>query len=120
MMQMFLRRNHTDSFGGEKSFLYGRSTANQRIEGWWATLRKQSAQFWINLFQTFQDDGHFTGDFLDKSLIQFCFLNFVQVKIFNCFLKWVMIMVLRVYRQYSSPIFRYASSPISLHVLMSG
>ncbi|KAL3973710.1 hypothetical protein ACER0C_024917 [Sarotherodon galilaeus] len=77
-MQMFLRRNHTDSFAGEKSFLYRRSTANQRIEGWWATLRKQSAQFWMNLFQSFQDDGHFTGDFLDKSLIQFCFLNLIQ------------------------------------------
>ncbi|XP_053296889.1 uncharacterized protein LOC128456658 [Pleuronectes platessa] len=77
-MQMFLRRNHPDSFAGEKSFLYGRSTANQRIEGWWSTLRKQSAHFWMNLFQTFQDDGHFTGDFLDKSLIQFCFMNLVQ------------------------------------------
>ncbi|XP_032365456.1 uncharacterized protein LOC116680989 [Etheostoma spectabile] len=77
-MQIFLRRNHPDSFAGERSFLYGRSTANQRIEGWWGTLRKQSAQFWMNLFQTFQDDGHFTGDFLDKSLIQFCFLNLVQ------------------------------------------
>ncbi|XP_053699784.1 uncharacterized protein LOC128757644 [Synchiropus splendidus] len=77
-MQMFLRRNHSDSFAGDKSFLYGRSTANQRIEGWWTTLRKQSAQFWMNLFQTLQDDGHFTGNFLDKSLIQFCFLNLMQ------------------------------------------
>ncbi|XP_047246888.1 uncharacterized protein LOC124883696 isoform X1 [Girardinichthys multiradiatus] len=77
-MQMFLRRNHTDSFAGDKSFVYGRSTANQRIEGWWATLRKQSAQFWMSLFQTFQDDGHFTGDFLGKNLIQFCFLNLIQ------------------------------------------
>lgn len=81
-MQMFLRRNHTDSFAGEKSFLYGSSTTNQRIEAWWVILRKQSAQFWINLFQAFQDDGHFTGEFLDKSLIQFCFLNLVQVKCF--------------------------------------
>lgn len=39
-MQMFLRRNHPDSFAGERSFLYGRSTANQRIEGWWGILRK--------------------------------------------------------------------------------
>ncbi|KAG8013691.1 hypothetical protein GBF38_022176 [Nibea albiflora] len=39
-------------------------------------LRRQ-----INLFQTFQDDGHFTGDFLDKSLIQFCFLNLVQAEL---------------------------------------
>lgn len=86
-MQIFLRCNHPDSFAGERSFLYGRSTANQRIEGWWGTLRKQSAQFWMNLFQTFQDDGHFTGDFLDKNLIQFCFLNLVQVIIFPHLLK---------------------------------
>ena len=39
-MQMFLRRNDPDSFAGERSFLYGRSTANQRIEGWWGILRK--------------------------------------------------------------------------------
>ncbi|KAF3847309.1 hypothetical protein F7725_020337 [Dissostichus mawsoni] len=32
----------------------------------------------MNLFQTLQEDGHFTGDFLDKSLIQFCYLNLVQ------------------------------------------
>ncbi|ROI74356.1 hypothetical protein DPX16_21905 [Anabarilius grahami] len=78
-MQRFLRSNHGDSFAGERSFLYGRSTANQRIEQWWAILRKQSAQFWINFFQMVISDGHFSGDFLDKSLIQFCFLNLIQV-----------------------------------------
>ena len=39
-MQRFLRRNAQHEFGGEKSFLYGRSVANQRIEAWWAFLRK--------------------------------------------------------------------------------
>ncbi len=34
-MQVFLCRNHTDSYAGEKSFMYGCSTANQRIEAWW-------------------------------------------------------------------------------------
>ncbi|XP_051942829.1 uncharacterized protein LOC127615238 isoform X2 [Hippocampus zosterae] len=87
-MQMFLRRNHSDNFAAEKSFLYGRSTANQRIEGWWSTLRKQSAQFWINLFQTLQDDGHFSGDFLDKSLIRFCFLNLVQDELDEVVYTW--------------------------------
>ncbi len=27
-----LRDNHTDSLAGEKSFMYGKSTSNQRIE----------------------------------------------------------------------------------------
>ncbi|XP_030578347.1 uncharacterized protein LOC115796976 [Archocentrus centrarchus] len=87
-MLVFLRRNHTDSFARDRSFVYGRSTANQRIEFWWGILRKQSAQFWINLFQTLQDDGHFSGDFLDKSLIQFCFLNLVQDELNEVVTTW--------------------------------
>lgn len=78
-MQVFLRRNHTDTFAKENSFIYGRSTGNQRIESWWGILRKQSVQFWMNMFKDLQENGHFFGDFLDKSLIQFCFLNLVQV-----------------------------------------
>ncbi|RXN12120.1 hypothetical protein ROHU_010306 [Labeo rohita] len=77
-MQIFLRRNHTDSYAGERSFMYGCSTANQRIEAWWGILRKQSGQLWMDIFQTLKDDGHFSGDFLDKNLMQFCFLNLVQ------------------------------------------
>ena len=34
-LQRFLRQGGTDAFGGDKSFLYGRSTMNQRIESWW-------------------------------------------------------------------------------------
>ncbi|XP_070562308.1 uncharacterized protein [Ptychodera flava] len=77
-MQIFMRGYHTDALAGHKSFIYGRSTGNQRIEHWWSILRKQNAQFWINLFENIRDDGLFDGSFLDKSLIQFCFLNFVQ------------------------------------------
>lgn len=60
-------------------FIYGRSTANQRIESWWATLRKHNAQYWMNLFEILKDEGWFTGSFLDKSLIQYCFLEIIQV-----------------------------------------
>ncbi|XP_041835311.1 uncharacterized protein LOC121635937 [Melanotaenia boesemani] len=77
-MQMFLRRNHTDHHAGDGSFLYGCSTANQRIESWWGILRKQSVQFWMDILQTLKDDGLFSGDCLDKSLVQFCFLNLIQ------------------------------------------
>ncbi|KAL7373453.1 hypothetical protein ABVT39_007148 [Epinephelus coioides] len=73
-MQLFLRRNHSDHYAGEGSFIYGCSTSNQRIESWWGVLRKQSVQFWMDIFQTLKDDG----DFLDKNLIQFCFLNLIQ------------------------------------------
>lgn len=62
-------------------FIYGRSTANQRIESWWDILRKHCAQFWMNLFQDMKDNLMFDGNFLDKALIQFCFMNLIQVSI---------------------------------------
>ena len=54
--------------------------SNQRIEFWWGILRKRCSQYWINLFEELKEDGHFTGDFLDKSLIQLCFMNIIQVQ----------------------------------------
>lgn len=59
------------------TFLYGTSKCNQRIESWWNIIRKESAQFWIDMFQTIKDDGHFSGDFLDMNLIRFCFMNLI-------------------------------------------
>ncbi len=78
-MQRYARRNHDDAYSGENSFMYGKSTANQRIESWWRQLKSHGAAYWIDLFKTIQDDGNFCGDKLDKSLIQFCFLNMIQV-----------------------------------------
>ena len=79
IFQTFLRKDHIDSLAGEHSFRYGQSVANQRIEGWWSILRRECTQFWMNIFSYLKDDGHFSGDFLDKNLIRFCFLGLVQV-----------------------------------------
>ncbi|XP_035996634.1 uncharacterized protein LOC118564068 [Fundulus heteroclitus] len=87
-MQMFLRRNHQDNYAGEGSFIYGCSTANQRIESWWGVLRKQSVQFWMDIFKTMRDDGYFTGSFLDRNLIQFCFLNLIQDELDKAVRTW--------------------------------
>ena len=35
VLQPFFRYNDTDSFSGMKSFMYGNSVSNQRIESWW-------------------------------------------------------------------------------------
>ncbi|KAG5880860.1 hypothetical protein JTB14_034269 [Gonioctena quinquepunctata] len=61
-------------------FIYGMSTANQRIESWWNILRKHTAQFWMNLFQSLKDNGHFNGSFIDKSSVQFVFMDIIQEK----------------------------------------
>lgn len=78
-MQIFLRSDHVDMFSGRRSFVQGTSTANQRIEYFWSILRKEAVGFWMNLFKQLQHDGYYTGDYLDRNLIQFCFLKLVQV-----------------------------------------
>ena len=80
-LQQYFRRNGQDRFGGGNSFMYGRSTSNQRIEAFWGFLRKECMQFWMDLLKNLMEDGHFDGGFIDKSLILFCFLAFVQVNI---------------------------------------
>jgi hypothetical protein len=42
-----------DEFSGEKSFMYGPSTANQRIEAWWRQLKKNGAHWWTDIFKSF-------------------------------------------------------------------
>ena len=56
-MQSFLLRNGTDSMAGEKSFLYGRSVSNQRIEAWWSLPRNNDTDWWINFFKDLRDVG---------------------------------------------------------------
>ncbi|KAK6494139.1 hypothetical protein HHUSO_G610 [Huso huso] len=79
-MQHFLRLHGGDSQGADQSVISGPSTGNQRIEQWWLTLRKECIQFWLDLFDCLKGDGNFADSDLDKSLIQFCFLNSIQVR----------------------------------------
>ena len=78
--QRFLRRNGDDAYMGNRSFMYGRSTSNQRIESWWGFLRRQCIEFWLACFDQLKADGYFEGNFLDKNLVLFCFLSTIQVK----------------------------------------
>ncbi|KAH3719823.1 hypothetical protein DPMN_062707 [Dreissena polymorpha] len=82
-MQMFLRRDHGDEFSGERSFLSGKSTYNQRIEWFWGLLRREMGQYFMDLFSDLGNDINdlYCGDVLDKSLIQFCFLELIQVQL---------------------------------------
>ena len=75
-MQSYLRRNGP---GRNHAFLYGTSLHNQRIESWWGILRRQCAQFWIELFVQMKHDGHFNGDFIDKNILQYVFIDQISV-----------------------------------------
>lgn len=62
-----------------ESYLEGASTANQRIEYWWRFLRTECMEFWLSLFADIRDNGFFDGEFLDKSILQFCCMGLIQV-----------------------------------------
>ena len=78
-MQKQLRADHTDEHSGDRSFIYGTSVTNQRIEWMWGLVRRQGMQYWINFFQQVLDEGHFTGEYVDKHILRFCFMNMIQV-----------------------------------------
>lgn len=51
ILQMVLRDHHTDEFAGKKSFIKGKSTANERIEKHWGQFKRHTAGFYIKLFK---------------------------------------------------------------------
>ncbi|XP_031343268.1 uncharacterized protein LOC116170868 [Photinus pyralis] len=87
-IQTNLKLDGPDALSHLPGFLYGTSHANQRIEAWWSTLRKHHSQFWMNVFHTLKDEGSFSGSLLDKSLIQFCFLDIIKEELDLVALEW--------------------------------
>ena len=58
-IQRFFRRNHTDSQSKDRSFIYGHSKSNQRIESSWSRLFKSMTSWWINFFKDMVVNGLF-------------------------------------------------------------
>ena len=81
-MQRFFRRDASDEFGGEKSFLYGKSVSNQRIEGWWAFLRKSESDWWISFFKDLRDRGLLNDDdYIHMQCLKFCFMPLLRAEL---------------------------------------
>ena len=74
-----MTREHNDSHAASKSFLYGKSTSNQRIESWWSILRKSRMNWWMGFFKDLVDEGKFDIS-LDYhiEIARFCFLKVLQ------------------------------------------
>ena len=78
-IQCFLRRNCHDVFAGDKSFMYGRSVSNQRIEAWWAFLRRSESDWWIKFFRDLRDSGVYCdGNAIHVECLKFCFMQLLQ------------------------------------------
>lgn len=81
-MQRFFRRNAADAFRGDKSFLYGKSVSNQRIEGWWAFLRKSESDWWISFFKDLRDGGLLNDDnYIQMQCLKFCFMPVLRAEL---------------------------------------
>ena len=80
-IQTFFRRGGNDERSGERSYLTGPSTANQRIEYLWNFLRRQCMNFWMEHFASIEADGQFDGSFFEVSLLQCCYMHLIQVSI---------------------------------------
>ena len=78
-LQPFLRSSGTDEFSGPKSFMYGQSTSNQRIEALWSILRRSNMDWWITFFKDMRDSGDFVDcNIFHREAMQFCFLNIIR------------------------------------------
>ena len=81
-LQRYFRRNFEDSSSGEKSFRYGASTANQRIEAWWSIFRRSRSNRWINYFKDLVEEVTF-----DPSIpyylegVRFSFMGILQIEL---------------------------------------
>ncbi|XP_039903033.1 uncharacterized protein LOC120743455 [Simochromis diagramma] len=76
-LQRYLQRNDGHDRAGDRRYVTGASTTNQRIESWWGVMRK-AVEPWITLLGELKDEGFFFGDFIDKALSQFCFMPIIQ------------------------------------------
>ncbi|XP_063961888.1 uncharacterized protein LOC135155737 [Lytechinus pictus] len=78
-IQIALRWDHNDCFDRHRSFRYGRSTSNQRIESWWGHLGRLSSRYWIELFKHLRDVGEFdNSNPVHIEAIRLCFQRLIQ------------------------------------------
>ena len=63
----------------QRSHVYGTSPSNQRIEAWWAFLRRNSSQWWMDFFSTFVEGGTFhIGHHRETDCLRYCFMGIVR------------------------------------------
>ncbi|XP_065887587.1 uncharacterized protein [Dysidea avara] len=73
------RMDHEDCLSGARSFIYGPSTANIRIEAWWSQLRRFKTNWWIDLCKGLQSEGLYDhSNTIHRYTLAFSFANLLQ------------------------------------------
>ncbi|XP_065888426.1 uncharacterized protein [Dysidea avara] len=88
-LQPFLRESCDDQFRGEKSFMYGKSTSNQRIEAWWGQLRKNGAGWWMDFFKELRTNGELDDSCdIQMDCLRFSFMSLIQQELIIIANEW--------------------------------
>ncbi|KAL4864173.1 hypothetical protein BDV12DRAFT_205896 [Aspergillus spectabilis] len=70
-------------------YLYGTSTANQRIEAWWLQLTRGLLYRWRNYFQSLQDEGLYSADTLhDQIALYAIYMPVLRIEITSFVRLW--------------------------------
>ena len=73
---------HCFFLNDEELHQYVASPRNQRIESWWAFLRKNWSNWWINFFRDLIEREKFnTSDPIQKEAMWFCFSSLIQTSL---------------------------------------
>lgn len=87
-IQHFFCRSAED-LTGEKSFMFGKSTSNQRIEAWWGRLRQGCAEWWIQFLKDLRDPGLYNNDDVTQhECLKFCFIDVLQMELHRVAQEW--------------------------------
>ena len=73
--QFQFRRTQKPNIPLEKTWAYGTSTKNQRIERWWRTLVDQQTDQWIDYFDQLKGKGLFDSSKYDRIALQYLFMD---------------------------------------------
>ena len=88
-IQRFLRNNSDDSFRAEKSFIYGRSVSNQRIEAWWSQLRRGCTDWWMQHFKELQESGCYCDtNVVHVECLRFCYMDILRDELYRAARLW--------------------------------
>lgn len=87
ILQKALRNYHTDIHAKDKSFIKGKSTANERIEKYWKHMINHTVGFYIQLFKLMSEENILDiGNIVHIQCLRFCFSHLINydLKVTQC------------------------------------
>lgn len=73
----------------DTTFVYGKSTQNQRIENWWSKFKQLGMNYWIEHFKILVDEGFLdTSNELHIQCVRYCYMDLLASELANIMELW--------------------------------